>query len=160
MISRAKILVHNHMEPARLPCYRQAPKWYQNEQRLFCIKDSKFVWISDFFSKKSGASEMTCSSCRQLLGSYKSGFDILARRTRHAPHATSTLFAQFDLQQFLLIFSNERKTRKDSSTSGGLAFECLEEILKSITHDELNKGFRAWMQQVQEASQGIRDYLR
>jgi hypothetical protein len=38
--------------------------------------------------------------------------------------------------------------------------DCLQEILAGINHDELNQVFRAWVQQVQELSQGIGDDLR
>jgi hypothetical protein len=39
-------------------------------------------------------------------------------------------------------------------------FESLQEILEYINHDQLNRVCRAWMQRIQEASQGIGDYLR
>jgi hypothetical protein len=60
MISRAKVHVHDHIEPTRFPCCRQVPKCDQNEQRLFCDKDPKSAWTSDLFSKKGGASETAC----------------------------------------------------------------------------------------------------
>jgi hypothetical protein len=40
------------------------------------------------------------------------------------------------------------------------SFECLQEIVRDINHDELNGVFRAWMQLIQEISQSIGDYLR
>jgi hypothetical protein len=77
MISRRKIHFHDHMESARFPYCRQTPKWYQNEQRLFCDRNPKSVWISDLSSRKGGASEMICDSSRSLLDWHKSGFHIL-----------------------------------------------------------------------------------
>jgi hypothetical protein len=40
------------------------------------------------------------------------------------------------------------------------SFECMQEILKSIDQKELNCVFQAWMQLVQEVSQGNEDYVR
>jgi hypothetical protein len=40
------------------------------------------------------------------------------------------------------------------------SFECLQEILKDIDQEKLNGTFQAWVQRVQEASQGNRDYVR
>jgi hypothetical protein len=88
LIFRAKIHVYNHVEPERLLCCRQTSKWYQNEQRLFCDKDTYSIWTSDLSSRKGAVSETTCDSSWQSLSSYKSGFNRLARRTWHAPHAT------------------------------------------------------------------------
>jgi hypothetical protein len=39
-------------------------------------------------------------------------------------------------------------------------FVCLQEILEGINQDESNRAFRAWVQRVQEANQGIGDYLK
>jgi hypothetical protein len=47
---------------------------------------------NDLFSRKGAAWETTCDSCRQLLCSHKSGFNILAWRTQCSPHATPTVF--------------------------------------------------------------------
>jgi hypothetical protein len=38
-------------------------------------------------------------------------------------------------------------------------FECLQEILRGIDQQELNDVFQAWAKQVQETSQGNRDYV-
>jgi hypothetical protein len=39
-------------------------------------------------------------------------------------------------------------------------FECLQEILRSIDQAKLSGIFQAWMQQVQELSQGNKDYVK
>jgi hypothetical protein len=39
-------------------------------------------------------------------------------------------------------------------------FECLQEILKGLDQQELNNVFQAWVQRVQEVSQGNGDYVR
>jgi hypothetical protein len=83
------------VEPERLRCCRQTPKWYQNEQQLFCDKYIHSTWINDLSSRKGAASETTCGSSWQLLSLYKPSFNRLTWRTWHAPHATLTLFAWF-----------------------------------------------------------------
>jgi hypothetical protein len=90
LIFRAKIYIHNHMEPEQLLCYGQTLKWCQNEQWLFCDKYIHSIWTNDLSSRKGSASEITCDSSRQLLSSYKSNFNKLARRTWHAVHAINT----------------------------------------------------------------------
>jgi hypothetical protein len=39
-------------------------------------------------------------------------------------------------------------------------FECLQEILRALDQQELNTVFQAWVYQVQEVSEGNRDYVR
>jgi hypothetical protein len=39
-------------------------------------------------------------------------------------------------------------------------FEGMEEALGNINYDELNRTFRAWVQGIQGASEGIRGHLR
>jgi hypothetical protein len=90
LISKQKIHVYDHVEPGWVLCYQQIPKWYHNEQRLFCETFIHFIWISDLSSKKFTASEITYGSSRQLLSSHKSGFKRFARRIWDAPHATPT----------------------------------------------------------------------
>jgi hypothetical protein len=80
------------MEPERFRYCQHTPKWYQNEQRLFCNKYIHSIWIGDLSSRKGVSSETTYGSSRQLLSSYKSDLNRLARRTWHAPHTTPTLF--------------------------------------------------------------------
>jgi hypothetical protein len=148
------------MESVQLSCYWQIPKWYQNEQQLFYDKDPKSAWTSDLSSRKGGTSETTCGSYRQLLSSHKSGFDILARRARHAPHTTPILFTWFSLQRLLFVFYSERKLEMIQVRQEDQLSEHLQEISRDINHDKFNRAFRAWVQQVHEVNQGIRDYLR
>jgi hypothetical protein len=111
--------VYDHIEPARLPSCRQALKWYQNGQQLFCSKNHKFAWTCNLSSRKGGTAETTCDSCRQLLGSRKSGFDILAPRIRQASYVTPVLFTWFGSSDFCLfhIVKNSKGFRYIKKTS-------------------------------------------
>jgi hypothetical protein len=70
------------------------------------------------------------------------------------------LFAWFDPHWLLLISYIERKARTDSGGWRRSVFEYLQEILKDIDQEELNGVFQAWVQQVQEVSQGNGGYVR
>jgi hypothetical protein len=108
LIFRAKMHVYDHVEPKRLLCCRQIPKWYQNEQWSFWEKFVHSIWTSDLSSRKGAASEITCGLSRQLFSSHKSAFNILIRRRWHAPHATPNLFTWFSPSYFY-FFSAMKK---------------------------------------------------
>jgi hypothetical protein len=38
-------------------------------------------------------------------------------------------------------------------------FECLQEVLRGLDHQELNRAFQAWVRRVQEISKGNRGYV-
>jgi hypothetical protein len=131
------------------------PKWIA----LFCDKRTYSTRTSNLSSKKRAASKNTCGSSWQLLSSYKSGFNGLARRTWHAPNATSTLFTWSGLSDFDLFYG-ERKTRTNSRCWRGSVDKCLQVILSGIDQGELNGVFETRIQRVQEVSQGNGDYVR
>jgi hypothetical protein len=134
------------MESERLRCYRQTPKWYWNEQRLFCDKPTYSIWISNLSPRKGTALEMTCSSSRQLLSSHKSGFNRLFQRTQHAPHAIATHPIWLIWPQWLLLVSySERKFRTDSGGWGAPIFELPQDVLGGSHQKELKGRFQAWM---------------
>jgi hypothetical protein len=153
--------VHHHVESERLLHCQQAPKWYQNEQRVFCNTYTKSTWTSDFSSRKGMVLGITCGSCPQLLSSHKYGFSTLTRRTWYALYTILTLFTWFGSQRLLLISYRKTKTWKHSSGwRRALWSLCLQDLLADINQNELNRVFRTWMQRVQEVSKGNGDYVR
>jgi hypothetical protein len=129
MISRAKIHIYNHMKSVRLPCCRQAPKWYQNEQRLFCDKNIKSAWTSDLFLRKDGHQKWlvthvdNCSVHTSWVStSWLEEHDM--RRMLHPP----SLLAWFDFLWLLLAFYIERKLKMIQICQEDRSFECLQEL--------------------------------
>jgi hypothetical protein len=69
------------------------------------------------------------------------GVDILVRRTRHASHATLTIFTQFDFSDFYLFLAVKEKIERIQVRQEDQLFECLQDILGSIDYNELNRLF-------------------
>jgi hypothetical protein len=129
-VFRANIHVYNHMKAEQLLCCQQNPKWHQNEQRLFCDKDIYSDRTSNSSSRKGAASKMTDASSHQLLSSYKSGFNRFTWRIR------------------LVLVSYSQKIRTDSGSWRRPIFKCLQEILRSLHQQELNRVFQTWVQRI------------
>jgi cell fate (sporulation/competence/biofilm development) regulator YlbF (YheA/YmcA/DUF963 family) len=61
---------------------------------------------------------------------------------------------------FYLFATVKEKLEWVRMTGEDRFFECMQEIVRSIDENELNRVFQAWMWQVQEVSQGNGHYVR
>jgi hypothetical protein len=63
-------------------------------------------------------------------------------------------------RNFYLFLTVKEKLERIQAAEEGQLFEYQQEILGDINHDELNRAFRAWMQQFQEVNKGIKGHFR
>jgi hypothetical protein len=92
-ISKAKVHVHNHVEPTWIPYHRSTSDQWQNEQRRFFSRH-----LSATSSSLLSAQETIGYACGQLLSSQACDDKIIHENSGHDFHAASTIFAGLSAQ--------------------------------------------------------------